>query len=182
MCPDSSMLSALFDGELKEERAAEIESHVRSCSACRATMELFASQRELLRSDGAEGGAVPPLESFWEFVGRSRIHRIREPRRLSVPLPMAAAAVVSLAAAVVFNFISIGKKDMPDVLVVESRVPAPTVVSLTVTPGDLDQFLALLEGVDASESEAIHTLPAELPLSRIGEPQMIRPAVLGEAP
>ena len=182
MCPDASTLSAFFDGELPAARAAETEEHVRSCPACRATLELFVSQRRFLASDDVSFGEAPPLDSFWDYVGRSRVYRLHGPRRISVPLPLAAAAVIALAAAVVFNFMPHGKTKMPDVVVLESRIPTPTVVSFTITPGDMDQFLALLEGAEAIGTETVHTLPAELPISRFGEPQMVRPAFIEGAP
>lgn len=182
MCPDASTLSAYFDGELSDAHAAQIAEHIRSCPACRATLELFASQRTFLHSDGAELGEAPPLDGFWNYVGRTRVHKLRGPRRITLPLPLAAAAVVAFTVAVIFNFLPVGKNKIPDVVVVESRTQVPTVVSFTITPGDLDQFLAFLEGDDASDSEALHILPDELPLSRIGEPQMVRPAVLKGAP
>ncbi len=182
MCPDASTLSEYFDGELSDDRAAQTAEHVASCPACRATLELFASQRIFLNSDAAVLNEAPTLEEFWDYVGRSRVHRLNTPRRISLPLPLAAAAAALFLAAVIFNFVPVGRSKMPDVVLLESRTQVPTVVSFTITPGDLDQFLALLEGGDASKSEAIHTLPAELPLSRIGEPQMVRPAVLKGAP
>ena len=182
MCPDASTLSAFFDGELSASRAADIEEHIFGCPACRATMELFVSQRTVLHSDAIETGEAMPLDRFWDYVGRSRVHRLQGPRRITVSLPLAAAAAVVFAAAVIFNFLPLGRSKMPDVVVVESRTPVPAVVSFTIKPGDIDQFLALLEGAEAFGGDEIHTLPAELPLSRYGEPQMVRPASLEGTP
>ena len=183
MCPKPEILSAYFDDELTLDRRRSVDEHLKECPACRATLKEFAAQRETL---SAEEPAVrrdaDHLEEFWDFVGRSRLHRSVGPRKLSVPIPVAAAAAAVLVALTVLNFLPRESKvDMPDVLVLESRQPSPTVVSLTITPNELDDLFAVLEGNDVN-SESMLTLPAELPAIRMGEPQMIRPASLEEGP
>ena len=178
MCPDAKTLSAYFDRETTEDASARIEAHLADCPACRATMDLFAAQRRVLRSVKPEpAGESRSLDEFWRYVGRSRIQKVAGPRRLSVPLPLAAAAALALVAATVMNFIPGRRPDVPNVLVVEAPVQAPTVVSLTVTPGELDAFFAALENTAAiEEHDGIPTLPAELPVARFGEPMIVRPA------
>jgi len=182
MCPDARTLSAYFDGEITENRREEMDRHIAECPACRATLREFEAQRRYLRSAAAPGlPGDADLDHFWSYVGRSRLHRVRGPRRISVPLPLAAAAVLALVVVSVLNFLPLGRGGMPDVVVVDSRPQAPTVVSFTVTPADLDDFFAMLEGEGAGD-DAIHTLPEELPVARFGEPLMVRPASLEGAP
>lgn len=177
MCPEASMLSAYFDGELNELATKSVESHCSECPACRATLDLFAYQRELMRSDiPVIAGNSDRLENFWKYVGKSRLSRIHGPRRINIPLPLAVAAGLVLAAVTVLNFLPLGRRSMPEVVVVDSRPLAPTVVSFTISPGELDDFFAVLEGTQLSAADAIHTLPAELPVARFGDPLIVRPA------
>lgn len=177
MCPEASKLSAFFDGEVTESERKSLENHIRECPACQATLNVFAAQRELLRSDVPVITAKPDrLDEFWKYVGKSRLSRIHGPRRINVPLPLAVAAALVLAAVTVLNFVPLGRRPMPDVVVVDSRPQAPTVVSFTISPGELDDFFAVLEGTQVSGSESFHTLPAELPVARFGDPLIVRPA------
>lgn len=185
MCPDAPTLSAYFDGEISGLRAADIASHLEACPACRATLAVFERQRGLLLADtlcrlpSEEFSAEESRNQFWDYVAGSRVSRNREGRRISIPLPAAVAASVAFAASVLFNILPFGsaKPDTPDVIVLETRRQTPTVVSLTIMPEDLGEFLAAVNGVQPlSSNNTIHTLPEELPFVRLGEPQMGRPA------
>ncbi len=178
MCPDPTVLSAWFDGETSSAESTAIEKHLEECPACRATVDVFSQRRNMLRADGPPPIEADKLKKFWTYVGQCRIQKVSAPRRLSVPLPLAAAAALVFIAAVAMNFVNIGGKDMPDVYVVESPRPVPTVVSLTITPGELDEFFSMLEGGSTIGSDGLVVLPEELPVSLFGEPEMVRPASL----
>lgn len=179
MCPDPVMLSAWFDNEVSETDSARIKNHLAECPACCATVEVFAHRREALIADGPTPLAEEDrLDRFWTYVGQNRIQKVSAPRRLSVPIPIAAAAAVVLAFAIIINFVNPRGNTMPSILVVEAPAPAPTVVSLTITPGELDDFFAMLEGSESLGDDGLVVLPAELPVSLFGDPQMVRPASL----
>jgi len=182
MCPDSSTLSAFFDSELSEPLRIDIERHIEGCPACRATLALFEQQRDMLLDiELPISSETRSLDKFWEYVGHSRVGRIHGPRRISVPLPLAAAAALAFIVVSLMNFLPLGQKKMPEFVVLDSR-PQPTVVSLTITPGELDEFIAALEGRPSSDGDAIQVLPADWQVGRLGEPEILRPASLEGAP
>ena len=178
MCPDPTTLSAWFDGETDASQTEEIRKHLDECPACRATVDVFSQRRQVLQAGGPADIGADRIEKFWTYVGQNRIHKVSAPRRVSVPVPLAAAAVLALALAVVMNFVNIGGKGPTEVYVVEKPTPVPTVVSLTISPGELDEFFALLEGENTVDDNGLVVLPSELPVSLFGEPQMVRPASL----
>lgn len=178
MCPDPATLSAWFDDETGDSESETIRKHLEGCPACRATVDLFSQRRQLLKADGPADIGSDRLEKFWTFVGQNRIQKVSAPRRLSVPIPLAAAAALAFTLAVLMNFLNIGGRDLPDVVVVEKPTPVPTVVSLTISPGELDEFFAILEGDSTVSNDGLVVLPSELPFSLFGEPQMVRPASL----
>jgi len=178
------MLSAYFDNELSGTQKESVENHLLTCPACRATLDLFQAQREMISQDNPVFTENPDrLNEFWTYVGKSRLSRIHGPRRIAVPMPLAVAALLALALTTVLNFLPIGDKksqDMP--LVVDSLPQTPTVVSFTISPGELDDFFAVLEGSQVSSSDSIHVLPSELPVSRFGDPLIVRPNSFEGAP
>ncbi len=170
------MLSAYFDNELNGSQKETMENHLPACPACRATLELFQSQREIMRQDIP---VIPEnqdrLDEFWAYVGKSRISRIHGPRRIAVPLPLAVAAALALALVSVLNFLPIGGRKASDTpVVVQTISQSPTVVSFTISPGELDDFFAVLEGTQVSNSDSIHMLPSDFPVARFGDPLIVR--------
>ena len=183
MCPETMELSAYFDDELTASLRTRIKEHLSSCPACRAVLEQFAQQRRLLESvDQPPTRDAEKPARFWAYAARSRMARVRRPRRISVPVPAAAAALLLIIAGTVMNLIHFSSRRFPDVVVVRQPPAAPTVVSLTVPPGAVEDLLALLEGKQGFDGKLIHTLPAELPVARFGEPAIVRSAALEEKP
>ena len=178
MCPDPATLSAWFVGETSTSETDSISSHLEACPACRATIGVFSRRRQALQADGPADIGPDRLEKFWTYVGQNRIQKVSAPRRLTVPIPLAAAAALAFALAVVMNFVNIGGRDAPEIYVVEKPTPVPTVVSLTITPGELDEFISMLEGTTTVGDDGLVVLPSELAVSLFGEPQMVRPASL----
>ncbi|MCK5734916.1 MAG: hypothetical protein KAH21_00505, partial [Spirochaetaceae bacterium] len=77
----------------------------------------------------------------------------------------------------------VGRSKTSEVPVLVEALPqSPTVVSFTISPGELDDFFAVLEGVQVSNDDSIHVLPAEFPVSRFGDPLIIRPNNFEGAP
>ncbi len=177
-CPDAPGISAYFDGELPPGEALRMEEHLAVCPACRASLKLFRSQRALLHEGDVPLSSKKQLwDDFWTYAGRARVRRFRPVRSIAVPLPLAAAAVLLLVAAVVMNFILPAHRRGPEVLVLETMPQAAPVLSLSIPPQDLEKLLAVLEVVQPAGEENLQVLPAELPFVRLGEPQIGRNAV-----
>jgi len=179
MCPEAKTLSAYFDGELAESARAGVESHLKGCPACRAALDIFNAQRAFLLADSSDiSGRDDRIQRFWRYAGTARLNRLPAPRRISVPLPLAVAAMLVLAVATVFNFVRFDGNSRPGIIVLDSRPQAPTMVTFTITPGELDNFFEVLEG-GVQGDEIIHELPAGVPVSRFGDPMIIRSASEG---
>lgn len=79
-------LSEYLDGELSPDEHAGLEEHVRTCGACRATLE---DLREVVRRAAALEDR-PPAGELWPGVRR------RIARRISFTLPQLVAAALAL--------------------------------------------------------------------------------------
>ncbi|MDR1837277.1 MAG: hypothetical protein LBQ89_06420 [Treponema sp.] len=119
MCPDPQILSFYMDGELPSPWKEKMENHLTECSECRGKLDNFRQLQELLKKDTLqelaaverEEGPVLMEAEFME-AAKERVWRkleskprFRSPvrisssytmwkRRLSIPMPAAAAAVV----------------------------------------------------------------------------------------
>lgn len=82
-CDFEEDVSALFDGELRDEDAARVRAHVESCATCRELLDDFESVRESVRT-------LHPIEAQPRSLWR---------RRVTIPLPIAAAIALLLLGA-----------------------------------------------------------------------------------
>ena len=86
-------LSDYLDGELESAERAELEAHLRQCTACSDVLNDL--KRVVARAQALE--ARPPRTDLWPGVA-VRIERTAQPRRFSFTLPQLAAAAVLLMA------------------------------------------------------------------------------------
>ncbi len=175
MCPDIVTLSAYFDDELTASRRSELSLHVKNCPICGEALELLASQRRRLNvsilESSDDDGALP---RFWHYVGRSRLRLQQRVHQLTVPLPLALMVIVALIISIGMNFIPIARVSFPSIVQLE-RLPSPqTVVSLTLSPNDIETLLSLMEDRLEYSRDTIYKLPTELPVTRLGDPQILR--------
>jgi len=104
MCPDRELLSAWIDGEVPSPWRETIERHVRSCPSCTASVAGTNRVREFLVVDasaidasGASARQRVLANLAYSFPRASRPGSVIWTRRFSVPLPLAAAAVLAFA-------------------------------------------------------------------------------------
>ena len=67
-CPDEELFSAYADGELPEDRRAEIAAHLDACPRCRATVRAFAALTERVAALDAPALDAPAKQRLWERV------------------------------------------------------------------------------------------------------------------
>jgi hypothetical protein len=190
MCPDPQLLSIYVDGELPSPWDEKMDAHLKECPACRGKVETFKQLRELINKDAPakktnEEELQKSKEKIWSRIEEKRrftpYPRIWQ-RRISIPLPMAAAAAIIIALIVIFfsrdgqifNNGFAGKKALPDektnfILAAEEEIPG-----MIPAATDLNDVLKYL-GTDGSNI-IILQLPESKNFSRSGEPAIIRAA------
>ena len=108
MCPDISILSAFYDGELEGRADGAISEHLRSCGHCKAVVESYGSvSRSLLlvvepQAITTEVDALRHIYARAAFAPAEPLWR----RSLKVPAPFvlaAAALIVVLSLGLILN-------------------------------------------------------------------------------
>lgn len=177
MCPDRSILSAWFDGEVDIKWSSTIESHLATCSDCSNYIAKLKDQRELLHS--------LPMPDTKDSLERVKM-RIREKQTISkttrfwerrIPLPAAAAAAV-LAAAMSLgtNVIAYNRNEKVQMANLSDVAINGTSINL---PGDkVDEIFSLMESAISDEfsSNVIMELPSDVSLQFNGDSHMVRSA------
>lgn len=97
-CGFEEDVSALFDGELPEEEAARVRAHMEGCASCRPLLDDFESVRAQVRS-------LRVTTSWWR-------------RRVSIPLPLAAALALLIVAA---PFVAYRRPEEPRPVAAQAR-------------------------------------------------------------
>jgi len=180
MCPDPQLLSIYVDGELPSPWKERMESHFSQCSECREKLDNLRHLRELIKKDEpvfmeeARGRIWQKLESGRRFKTDAGLWR----RRLSVPLPAAAAAAVVIALLAGLwlrderiknsGFAQQPQEPVNFILAAEEEVPG--VIPVTDINGVL-QYLTS-DGADI----IILRLPESRNFSRTGDPAIVRAA------
>ncbi|OQX29865.1 MAG: hypothetical protein B0D92_01470 [Spirochaeta sp. LUC14_002_19_P3] len=117
------------------------------------------------------------LSKFRRCVNRARLRRIPSVRFVAVPLPLAAAVLAVLLVLTVLNFMPIERR-FPQSARLQRNIYPTTVVSLSLTPNDVENLIHLMEGRQGFDGHATtYVLPAELPVAWLGNPQVQNAAV-----
>lgn len=97
MCPDKSLLSAWYDGEVEEPHKGKIAGHVGSCVQCRRFVDELSRGSHFLQGDSLE----PPQgadQLYDRVMSRARTRDLRSVWQRRIPWPLAAAAAAVLVA------------------------------------------------------------------------------------
>ena len=184
MCPDKTLLSAYYDGEVSSPWKEQIQEHLEECLSCRALVEGFAAQSEQLHS-------LPEPVLSSDFSDIQRMIRQRHTVHDSTPawrssgwsgIPVAAAAAAVLA--FFFGFLSAGNVSpsasymAPPIAVSEGwSIPAG---DLMVPGEDINQLLSYLEPSDSQlfTQETSMELPVDMNFDIYGDSQLMKTASL----
>lgn len=92
-CEMEPKVSLLIDGELADAERVDVEAHLKHCAACRQVRRDFLHLSETIRSHRVEprGSTSDALDALL-----STAHGGFWKRRVSVPLPLATAATVTV--------------------------------------------------------------------------------------
>lgn len=177
MCPDRSILSAWFDGEVDNRWSEQISDHLKGCDECSSYVNGLKDQKALLHS--------LPEPDFKESLDRVKM-RIREKQTIShttrfwekrIPIPLAAAA--ALVAAIVSlgtNMVVGGRNDGFQMANLSENGFSSQSINL---PGDkVDEIFRLMESTlsDEFSSNSIMELPSDVNLIFNGDSELVRSA------
>jgi len=205
MCPDPQLLSVYFDGELPSPWKEKMESHLAQCPGCRHRLEGY----RLLSGGGREKAAEAAVrERVWkkfaektgmDAPGAENIstessvpsgpHNHSYPirrgfwgRRVSLPLPAAAAVALLIIAAALWTVQTRGQRGLSNMTVAseEFSLWPPGMDAGFESPGmypaaDLNGVLQYLGSRDAGDI-VILRLPETRSFMSSGEPAIIRAA------
>jgi hypothetical protein len=192
MCPDRQILSVYFDGELPSPWKEKMEAHLAHCPGCRKTLEAYRRIAAMARLGEDEEVLEGAKERLWRKLGLPEIRdqgsssgesggrSFPHPpgrgfvspwkRRISLPLPAAAAAVLFLFAAL-FAFLALPRSlpfRNPDAL-----ISAENDEDAIVPVSDMNGILQYLRNQERGDIMIIR-LPESKSFSSSGEPTIIR--------
>ena len=173
MCPEDSILSAYFDGELNANWKQKLSAHVAGCESCRRKLDEFESVRSALKQLPAPA-IKEKMRSSWQHI----INRCSWDtgvsvwtRRLQVPTFLVAAAAVCLlllSAGLAYKLINNGR-----------QFPVEAYSSAELRGIDFQAIDEVMKFLNAKESGVVitFTLPLDPDFTiSFGEPQLLRAA------
>ena len=197
MCPDRQIISLYFDKELPSPWKEKMETHLESCPKCQAELSRYRQLGENLR-DLQEGNMQAAQERVWKKLSapelivnegyKTNFYRTKKSiwsRSITLPLPVAAAAILAIVFSLVFTLMRTNNISHDAVAVVPEQVtPIAQEWSSTVLGDDLatifptmDMDIFLHHIMDQSEGDFIVVrLPESRRFSRTGQPTLINAA------
>ena len=189
-CPDRQLLSVYFDGELPSPWKEKMEAHIAACPACARRLDAY--RRLSLDKAAAAAGLEPARERVWQklqaVTDRQRMGADAYPaaakpriirrgavwrRRVSIPLPAAAAAVILMAALAFLAVMRVTNTENVSGMTFASdaEIDAPGIIPVS----DMEDVLQYLGSRDSGEI-IILRLPESRNFVNYAEPSMVRAA------
>ncbi|HTX74019.1 MAG TPA: zf-HC2 domain-containing protein [Rectinemataceae bacterium] len=190
MCPDRQLLSAFADGEVPEPWNGRLARHLASCRSCRSAVERFQALSDGLRAAadlprGPEEAAIlarigAGLERALESRDRSAAFRPGSGiwrRRIMLPLPAAAAAIIVVAAVLVLSFVGLSFLGQRGAATMASAAGSGTLQAtataempaISAQPTNMDELLRYLDSKNGQVTLTIR-LPNGANFERVGAP------------
>jgi len=185
MCYDDDVLSAYSDGELDPSALREIKAHIASCDRCRGVVDQYLMLGSILEK--SEKSMHPEFSEAEMLVWRRVQSSVRRRsstisfwrRKITVPVPLAAAAVCAvciLTAALVFSPAWFIPDDAPAIISQQTQAGIEEVAfSGDESLPELEKLLQFLSEQGAAIEVKIE-LPGSSHFEVIGEPQLMKAA------
>ena len=197
MCPDRQIISLYFDKELPSPWKEKMETHLESCPKCQAELSRYCHLGKSLK-DLQEGNMQEAQERVWKKLGASELsvneaykntfYRTKKSiwsRSVTLPLPVAAAALLAIVFSLVFTVMRTERQPNDAVaLAPEQLTPIAQEWSSTVLGDDLavifpsldmDIFIQHIIGQNEGDFVVVR-LPESRRFSRTGQPTLINAA------
>ncbi len=191
MCYDDHIISAYVDGELEEPRLTEVKRHIENCERCRNVADRYSSLEELFTADDSADRISTDSRKaqVWQRIQRQTRRETTHNfwhQRVQVPLPLAAGAVIAVAALVLTLLVSpfsapqqSPQQGVP--LAIQQDTTIPEVPSDFTSPAntmpEIEQLVKFLSDQGAAIEVKIQ-LPSSSKIQVSGEPQLLRAADL----
>jgi len=180
-CPNRQFVSVLFDNEMDSPWKEKMEAHIAGCECCAKQMQTYRehSISPAPASDGlleeAKQRVLQKLEARSFFPGCGNRSVFATPiwkRRVSIPLPAAAAAVFALfALAFLWVIRSPGRAAPQNMAIMAETEIMPDIIPFS----GMDSVLQYLGSTDSGEI-LILKLPESRNFASYGEPTIVRAA------
>lgn len=192
MCPDRQILSLYVDRELPSPWKEKLETHLDSCGECRKKIDKYKALSAALKCGGGGGALMEAKDRVWaRMVSRAALRgpKAESPRpgdreirlwkrRVSIPLPAAAAAAIVFVAAAIFVLAGTGSPAAGTVqgalLASSPQEDIPGMAAFS----DMDGVMQYLSSQDMGNYMIIK-LPESRNFSSAGEPTLLRAADFG---
>ena len=201
MCPDRQILSLYFDSELPSPWKEKMEAHLETCVECRAALARYGKIGDCFR-DLPEKTVEAAQDRVWEKLSARGFPEAPERvpvkrnipvrqilyRRITLPLPAAAAAVLVVVA--FFTFVGIRGLKSPSPQNTVAAVVPDYVQNIPAAMPDYMQLFGDDQGFPSQDMAGVLQylssqdygdfmvirLPESRTFSRIGEPALINAA------
>jgi hypothetical protein len=186
MCPDRQILSVYFDGELPSPWKEKMASHLERCPECRARLETYRALNLRDSDEGEEARIEAARDRVWQRLRVERAllpieggavespregGRIRRPlwrRKISIPLPAAAAA----AGLIVVLFVSLLR--VPPAMEERDFLVDNSFKDQTVVPiSNMEEVLRYFDARNEGDFVLVH-LPESKQFMSSGDPTYLR--------
>jgi hypothetical protein len=180
MCPEPKLISLYYDGELPSPWKEKMEAHLNSCAGCQSVLAGYRSLGDHFR-DLPEKTTRAAQERVWKKLTMPELvasgnqdrwagNRVWN-RSVTLPLPVAAAAVFIIVVSLAFVGIR-GMRQSP----AQNSVATIGLDEQEILPiHDMTDVLQYLTGLDNGDFMVIR-LPESRKFSRTGEPALINAA------
>lgn len=133
-CAETEMkLDLLLDGELSDTEGEVVFQHLAHCRECQAYLSRYAQIRSTMREEKVSLPASLDEKVLGRGAGSNRTEKSVWRSRVNIPLPLAAAAVLCLAALTAFALLS-DRQPEPQQAVTGNLVDAGRVEYLYLLP------------------------------------------------